>query len=126
MGHIRAYVYVIGRIIKPKPYRVKVSYLPHPVDPMTGRPDLSKYLPEVDLPPLSEPVPKDWTVIDREFMVVYAINVSHLDPITMVAPMSKLDDGVIWMVLVDATVSTYDSIRYGLEFTKSRITPNFI
>ena len=74
------------RIIKPKEYRAKLSYLPHPVDPASGRPVPGETLPEVRLPPLSSPVPDSWTTIEDEFRIAYALNLSHLDPTTMFAP----------------------------------------
>ncbi len=115
MGAIRPYPYVVGRILWPKHYKVRVSYLPHPVDKVTGLPDVSRTLPEVELPPLSEPVPSDWTVKEDYFKIVYAINCSHLDPITVLSKESSLDDGVIWMVFVMHHLSRYDSFRWLLN-----------
>ena len=74
------------RIFKPKDYRAKLSYLPHPVDPESGSPVPGDTLPEVRLPPLSSPLPDSWTTIEDEFRIAYALNLSHLDPITMFAP----------------------------------------
>ena len=73
----------------PKEYRARLSFLPHPVDPASGRPLPAESLPkeEVQLPPLSSPVPDDsWTTIEDEFRIAYALNLSHLDPATMFAP----------------------------------------
>ena len=82
------------RIIKPKEYRAKLSYLPHPVDPSSGLPVPGDTLPEVRLPPLSSPVPDSWTTIEDEFRIAYALNLSHLDPTTMFAPQRDGDFAV--------------------------------
>ena len=74
------------RIIKPKEYRAKLSYLLHPVDPDSGRPVPGETLPEVRLPALSSTVPDSWTTIEDEFRIAFALNLSHLDPATMFAP----------------------------------------
>jgi len=111
MGYIRTYFYVVGRIIKPKEYRAKLSYLPHPVDPASGRPVPGETLPEVRLPALSSPVPDSWTTIEDEFRIAYALNLSHLDPATMFAPQSTLGDGVMWLAVV-GQITFADSLKW--------------
>ena len=75
------------RIVFPKAYHVKVSYLPLKKDPNTGSPiPATSGDPKIDMPRLSDPVPDDWETIDDHFYLVYALNLSWLDPLTLLAP----------------------------------------
>lgn len=89
---MRAYILVVMRVIMPKSYRARVSYLPLPIDPATGksRPVTDKD-PLLTLPDLSQPVPDDWVTIEDKFYLVYALNLSLLDPMTLLCPQSKAE-----------------------------------
>merc|ERR1711874_186264 len=54
----------------------------------------------VNIPPLSEPVPNDWVTEEGPFLNVYAINQSWLDYSALFCPPSRLDDGVLWLVMI--------------------------
>ena len=101
---MRAYILVAMRILLPKYYRVKVSYLPLSLD-AHGQPiPVSPKEPPLSLPRLSEPVPPSWVSIEDNFYLVYASNLSLLDPMTLLAPDSRVDDGIIYLVLVRSTM----------------------
>ena len=51
------------------------------------------------LPSFSNPVPEDWVTIEDHFHLVYALNVSFLDPVTLLAPDALADDGILNLVL---------------------------
>ena len=53
----------------------------------------------MELPSFSKPVPEDWVTIEDHFHLVYAINVSFLDPVTLLAPDALADDGILNLVL---------------------------
>ena len=93
---MRAYPLVLMRIAFPKSYHARVSYLPLPKDPETGKPvAVSPKESQLKLPGFSEPVPDDWVTIDDNFYIIYAINVSMLDPEAMLAPDALVDDGIL-------------------------------
>ena len=54
---------------------------------------------KLELPSFSKPVPEDWVTIEDHFHLVYAINVSFLDPVTLLAPEALADDGILNLVL---------------------------
>ena len=87
LGYLRAYPLAFARIIFPKSYYARVSYLPLPKDPTSG-----KYIPvsskeaKLKLPSFSEEVPEDWVTMEDRFYLIYAINVSFLDPATLLVP----------------------------------------
>lgn len=56
-------------------------------------------------PPLDCPVPDDWVVIDDEFVLVYACHQTHLSTDVFFAPEAKLDDGIMWLVMIRSDVS---------------------
>ena len=53
----------------------------------------------MELPSFSKPVPEDWVTIEDHFHIVYALNVSLLDPVTLFAPEALADDGILNLVL---------------------------
>ena len=63
------------------------------------------------LPSLSEAVPSSWVTIEDNFYLVYATNLSLLDPMTLLAPASRVDDGVIYLVLVRSTMRRLEKIQ---------------
>lgn len=56
-------------------------------------------------PPLSSPVPEDWVVIDDEFVLAYACHQTHLSTDVFFAPKAKMDDGIMWLVMIRGNVS---------------------
>lgn len=62
--------------------------------------------PDSLLPPLDQPLPPDWVVVqDEDFVLVLAIYQSHLAEDLMAAPGSKLEDGVLHLFYVRAGIS---------------------
>ena len=132
---MRAYILVAMRILLPKYYRVKVSYLPLSLDD-NGQPipvsakvgffhstffsnkKMNFKEAPLRLPSLSEAVPSSWVTIEDNFYLVYATNLSLLDPMTLLAPASRVDDGVIYLVLVRSTMRRLEKIQnVTLEFS---------
>ena len=116
IGQIRSYLYVAARIFWPKPYLIKISYLPLDIDRTTGKPiPVGEKEPKLSLPPLSEPVPEDWVTVEEKFHFVYALNLSLLDSVTCLAPDSKVGDGIMWMVLVKNSLSFFKIIGWFMD-----------
>lgn len=109
---MRAYILAAMRILIPKYYHVRVSYLPLSLD-ADGLPvPISAKEPPLRLPRLSEPVPSSWVSIEDNFYLVYATNLSLLDPMTLLAPASRVDDGVIYLVLVRSSMCRLEMIQW--------------
>lgn len=115
LGYIRAYLAVVFKIIFPKSYSVKLSYLPLPLDkdgkPIPVSPDASR----IDLPNLDKPVPSDWVSEEGEYYLVYITKCSLVDPITLLAPDGKLDDGVLWLIIISSSFTRKDMIHWLLN-----------
>ena len=108
MGYVRAYFLVALRVIFPKPYYVKVSYLPLHIDPISGKPvPVSPKEPKLKLPDFNSAVPSNWVSEEGWYYLVYAINLSMLDPLTLFAPDSDLNDGVMYLVMIDNSFSRF-------------------
>ena len=112
MGYVRAYFLVALRVIFPKPYYVKVSYLPLHIDPISGKPvPVSPKEPKLKLPDFNSAVPSNWVSEEGWYYLVYAVNLSMLDPLTLFAPDSDLNDGVMYLVMIDNSFSRFVSSR---------------
>ena len=113
LGFMRAYLLVAYRIMLPKVYVARISYLPLKRDPTTGKPiGVKSTDPKLTLPKLNEPVPEDWVTEEGRYYMVYAMNLSMLDPITLLAPESTLDDGVMWLVFCREGMSRLEMIQW--------------
>ncbi|TRY71562.1 hypothetical protein TCAL_13065 [Tigriopus californicus] len=67
--------------------------------------------PDFMLPPLSKPVPDDWTIMEEDFVMVYATNTAFIATLLQPAPQAKMDDGTIWLLIIKKGVSRLEMIR---------------
>lgn len=97
-------VWAVIRVLFLRKYRGRLSYLP------AGKTVSA-------LPSLEDPVPSDWTVVEDDFVLFWASQVSHAAMHTFQSPDSHLQDGVIQLLLVRGNVSRYRLalILLGLE-----------
>ena len=115
LGYMRAYLAVLWRIIFPKSYYIKLWYLPLPLG-KDGKPiGVTLEDKKIILPSLDEPVPSDWVSEEGEYYLVYITKCSLIDPITLLAPDSKLDDGISWLVTIESTFTRKDMIQWLLN-----------
>jgi len=63
------------------------------------------------LPPLSEPVPADWTTLDEEFVSVAACYQTHLGSDIIFAPDARFNDGVIHLCFIKAGIQKTELIE---------------
>jgi len=112
LGFMRSYLLVAYKILVPRVYHARLSYLPLekdtsgkilPVKPTDGK---------IDIPPFDHPVPNDWVTEVGQYLLVYAINLCLLDPVNLLAPQSRVDDGVIWLVIVRSSIQRKDMIDW--------------
>ncbi|XP_067136663.1 sphingosine kinase 1-like [Centruroides vittatus] len=64
------------------------------------------------LPSLSAPLPENWIVEEGEFVLVYVSLQTHLASDVFIAPNAKLDDGVMWLLIIRADVSRVQVINF--------------
>jgi hypothetical protein len=116
LGYMRAYIFVIMKLFLPKSYHAKVSYLALPKDPATGKAiPVSPKEAKLSLPDFSQPVPDNWVSEEGSYYLVYALNLSLLDPVTLLAPDSEVDDGIMYLVLVRDSMSRMEMIQWLLS-----------
>lgn len=60
---------------------------------------------EISLPPLHDPLPDSWLVEEGEFVMVHAVYQSHLGSDCFFSPNSKLNDGIIYLVIIRGGIS---------------------
>lgn len=72
---------------------------------------------QLSLPALTDPVPSNWTVLEEDFVLVYVAYQTHLGSDIFFAPQARLDDGIMWMVLIRKGVTRKQMVSFllGLE-----------
>ncbi|XP_030582728.1 sphingosine kinase 1-like [Archocentrus centrarchus] len=100
------------RRIESTPSRSATKALPGPTDSL--------------LPPLDQPPPSDWVVVQEEdFVLVLAMYQSHLAEDLLAAPEATLDDGVIHLFYVRAGISPTALLRLFLAMERgAHLTTN--
>lgn len=72
------------------------------------------YGPASRLPALTAPVPANWTVERGGFVMVHATYQSHISSDCYFAPLSQLNDGLIWLCIIRAGASRQDLLKFML------------
>ncbi|XP_013783000.1 sphingosine kinase 1-like [Limulus polyphemus] len=72
------------------------------------------------LPPINQPLPSNWVVVEGDFIVVYASHQTHLGTDVFFAPNAKLDDGLMWLVIIQAGVSRVQVINFLLSLQNGK------
>ncbi|XP_058791106.1 sphingosine kinase 2-like isoform X2 [Phymastichus coffea] len=75
------------------------------------------YGPPSSLPALTTKVPSSWTRIEGEFIMVQAAYQSHLGQDCLFAPQAKLNDGIIWLLIIKAGISRTNLLQFLLGFS---------
>lgn len=68
-------------------------------------------------PPLDEPIPTNWITVDDEFVMVHAAYTSHLASDCHFIPEAKLNDGIIYLVLVRNGISRMQLAKFLLNMS---------
>lgn len=77
---------------------------PKPQEPALSAPEW--------FPALTDPVPEDWTVEEGRFVICYSSMVSHLGTNLFIAPESRLDDGIAWLLIIRGDVTRFQVLSY--------------
>lgn len=70
------------------------------------------YGPASTIPALTAPVPTDWTTETGEFIMVHAAYQTHIASGCHFAPLSQLNDGIIWMMVIRAGASRQEIFKF--------------
>ncbi|KAL5017876.1 hypothetical protein ScPMuIL_003598 [Solemya velum] len=68
------------------------------------------------LPALNEPLPDSWVVLEGEFVTVCAVYQTHLGDDLLASPQSRINDGVIHLMVVRKGISKNNLLKLFLEF----------
>ncbi|KAH8036724.1 hypothetical protein HPB51_004238 [Rhipicephalus microplus] len=91
----------VGRVPGPEPQAIPPLQL---FEPTMSTPEW--------FPALTDPVPDDWTVEEGRFIICYSSMVSHLGTNLFIAPESRLDDGIAWLLIIRGEVSRFQVLSY--------------
>ena len=103
LGPSRGKLLAIWRLISPRFHTGTVYYQPF------GEQN------DDEMPDIGDPVPSSWKSIDGPFLNVYACKQPWLDYEMFFCPDAKPDDGIIWLVIIKATISRKDSVYWLLN-----------
>jgi len=102
LGAIRTDIWAVYRgILFPKKYRARFTYLPPPSNKTRNDSASTK----IDLPKFDEPLPKDWVTIEDDLSVFWVCNTTHASYNVFTCPMSKMNDGVFYVLIVRSSCS---------------------
>lgn len=79
--------------------------------------------PPSSLPSLISPVPDDWIVIEDEFVMVHATYQTHLSLDCYFSPASKLNDGIIWLLVMKGGVSRAELTTFLIKMSDGTHLP---
>lgn len=100
MGEPRFTVYAVWRILKLRTYSATLHYLPTSDDGASCAEEM------IPLPPLNKPLPPGkWVTVTGKFISIYSSTIPYIGTDICFAPKSKLDDGIIWLMIVKAPVT---------------------
>lgn len=75
------------------------------------------YGPASQLPALTAPVPSHWTYKEGSFVMVHASYQTHLGEDCLFAPNSRLNDGIIWLLILHAGLSRSQLLSFLLSLS---------
>ncbi|XP_055623152.1 sphingosine kinase 1-like [Toxorhynchites rutilus septentrionalis] len=81
------------------------------------------YGPPSRIPALTAPLSSNWKTISGEFVMVHAAYQTHLSTDCFFAPLSKLNDGVIWLLVIKAGVSRSQLLSFMLGLSSGTHMP---
>lgn len=100
IGEARFTVYAIMRILKLRTYQATLHYLPATDDEPSRDEEM------IPLPPLNKPLPSEkWVTMKGKFTSIYSSTIPFIATDFCFAPESKLDDGIIWLMIIRAPVT---------------------
>lgn len=82
------------------------------------------YGPASKLPALPAPVPSDWTIETGEFIMVHAAYQPYIASDCNFAPLSQLDDGVIWMLVIRAGATRQEIFKFLIGLSSGTHIPS--
>lgn len=76
--------------------------------------DICVYGPASNLPALTASLPtnQNWTTIEDDFVLIHILNVSHISNTCYISPLSRIDDGLLHMILVKGNISRSEFLTF--------------
>lgn len=85
---------------------------------MIGAKKAGQAVPTPFLPPIDQPVPDTWVVIEGKFILVCAVYQTHMGSDMLAAPSARLADGVIHLMFVREGISRNHLLNLFLMFSE--------
>ncbi|OQR95369.1 sphingosine kinase [Thraustotheca clavata] len=117
-GSQRFFFGTLAKILSSKEWTGKFSYLEASDESVPKYWDENPSIHPVDLlSPLGSPLPETWKTIEGPISMFWAMNVSHAADTANIAPMAGLNDGYMYVILIQgkATRAEYATVMLGIE-----------
>lgn len=83
------------------------------------------YGPASQLPALTAPIPSHWTCKEGSFVMIHAAYQTHLGEDCFFVPNAKLNDGIIWLLILHGGISRSQLLTFLLGLSSgTHIEPN--
>lgn len=82
------------------------------------------YGPASKLPALTAAVPPDWTIETGEFIMVHASYQPYIASDCHIAPLSQLNDGIIWMLVIRAGATRQEIFKFLIGLSSGTHIPS--
>lgn len=99
VGDLRFVIWALIKMVNPKKYRAKLSYLPSHADADT--------IPDY----LAEEVDSSWVQEEDDFVCIYVVNLPMIDASNKLAPDCSSDDGYLWMLIIRKEVNRKELLK---------------
>lgn len=96
---------------------------PTQVGGFNGAPFVQMYGPPSRLPALTAAIPESWQSISGDFVMVHAAYQTHLSTECYFATQSRLNDGIIWLLIIRAGVSRSQLLSFLLGLSSGTHIP---
>lgn len=93
-------------------------------DDASDRPRM--YGPASQLPCLTTTLPPSWTTIEGGFVMVHASYQTHLGEDVLFAPNAKLDDGIIWLLIIKDDITRSQLLQFLLGLSTGAHAQNSV
>lgn len=81
------------------------------------------YGPASTIPAITAPVPNNWISERGEFIMVHAVYQTHIASDCLFAPLSQLNDGIIWLLVIRAGATRQELFKFLLGLSSGTHIP---
>lgn len=84
--------------------------------------EIFTYGPPSNLPALTTALHtnQNWAIVEEDFVLIHILNVSHVSSNCFISPLSKIDDGLMYMIMVKGSITRSEFLTFLLGMSGGR------